>query len=80
MKRTHEQRVTDFLAAETWFDDPRLAAIYREIATGVEQNVTDPLASEQIRVVIQLARVHHDALVELAKAIDELEKKTQGDS
>lgn len=80
MDKTNEQRTADFLAAENWFEDERLEAIYRQITEGVIPEIPDPLATEYVQVLMQLARAQQAALIELAKAIDELEKKAQGDS
>lgn len=64
----------DFLAAENWFEDERLEAIYRQISEGDTPDIAAPLATEYVAVLMQTALIHRQALLALAKQLDDADK------
>lgn len=73
MEKSQEQRMTEFLSAENWRDDdkPELVGLLREAFSG---NVIggERGLEEQIEALMTAIHAHQLALIQVAKALDEL--------
>jgi hypothetical protein len=74
MNETHEQRMTDFLAPENFpLKDKISIGLYRRLC-GEDFDASEATLEQITAVTAQTIRMHHEALIQLAKKIDELEK------